>query len=432
MMKNKKPAIRFKGFSEEWEDKNYSETFINIPNNTLSRAELNYNYGLAKNVHYGDVLIKYKELLDVQKEEIPYITNDSFAIKLSALKLQNGDVIIADAAEDETVGKCTEVVNIGEETVFSGLHTIPVRPSLSFASGYLGYFMNSPAYHTQLLRLMQGTKVLSISKTAIQNTSILFPNDKTEQTQIGNFFKNLDSLITLHQRKYEKLGILKKAMLEKMFPKNGKDFPEIRFKGFEGAWEEMKLGEVTSYTKGFAFKSEHFTTNGKRIIRVSDLGVDDIRNDSEKIFISDENINGLEKYKILKDEIIITTVGSKPELIESAVGRGILVRESEVGYLNQNSLKITNSNFANNGFIYGLLNSKDYGNHILQIQRGNANQSNITVSDLFEFKIKIPTVSEQEKIGNYFKNLDNLLTLHQGELGKLKNLKKAMLEKMFV
>ena len=157
-----------------------------------------------------------------------------------------------------------------------------------------------------------------------------------------------------------------------------------------------------------------------------------IRNDSEKIFISDENINGLEKYKIHKNEIIITTVGSKPELIESAVGRGILVRESEVGYLNQNSLKITNSNFVNNGFVYGLLNSKDYGNHILQIQRGNANQSNITVSDLFEFKIKIPTLSEQEKIGNYFISLDNLLTLHQGELGKLKNIKKAMLEKMFV
>lgn len=211
------PEIRFKGFSGDWETKKYNETFINISNNTLSRAALNYNSGLAKNIHYGDVLIKFGELLDVKKSVIPYISDSILVNKLSASKLQNGDVIIADAAEDETVGKCTEIVNVGKETVLSGLHTIPIRPKLFFAFGYLGYFMNSNSYHTQLLKLMQGTKVLSISKSAIQHTFILFPSDIAEQEKIGNYFKNLDNLITLHQEELGKLKNLKKAMLEKMF-----------------------------------------------------------------------------------------------------------------------------------------------------------------------------------------------------------------------
>jgi type I restriction enzyme S subunit len=162
---------------------------------------LNYNSGLAKNVHYGDVLIKFGELLDVEKDEVPYITDDTLSNKFKSSKLQNGDVIIADAAEDETVGKCTELVNVGEEIVISGLHTIPCRPTLSFASGYLGYFMNSPAYHNQLLRLMQGTKVSSISKSALQNTVIFYPFDILEQKKISELFQQLNSLITLHQRK---------------------------------------------------------------------------------------------------------------------------------------------------------------------------------------------------------------------------------------
>ena len=133
------------------------------------------------------------------------------------MRLQNGDVIIADAAEDETVGKCTELINSGEEIVISGLHTIPVRPTLLFASKYLGYFMNSPVFHNQLLRLMQGTKVSSISKSAIKDISIFFPSEKKEQNKIGAYFQNLDNLISLHQKELEKLKNIKKACLEKMF-----------------------------------------------------------------------------------------------------------------------------------------------------------------------------------------------------------------------
>lgn len=211
------PEIRFKGFSGEWEEKPFGDCFVNVPNNTLSRANLNYKTGLAKNIHYGDVLIKLGEILDASNEILPFITNDDVANKLKHATLRDGDVIIADAAEDSTVGKCTELFNINEQLVLSGLHTIAVRPTLPFASKYLGYYLNSSSYHDQLLSLMQGTKVLSISKTAIQNTNVAFPKSSEEQAAIGNYFQKLDMLINQHQQQITKLNNIKQACLSKMF-----------------------------------------------------------------------------------------------------------------------------------------------------------------------------------------------------------------------
>lgn len=211
------PEIRFKGFSGEWEEMPFGACFVNVSNNTLSRADLNYEDGMAKNIHYGDILIKFGEVLDATNELLPFITNNDVANKLKHAALRDGDIIIADAAEDSMVGKCTELFNIGEQLVLSGLHTIAVRPTFTFASKYLGYYLNSSSYHDQLLSLMQGTKVLSISKTAIQNTNIVFPKSAEEQVEIGNYFHKLDSLINQHQQQITKLNNIKQACLSKMF-----------------------------------------------------------------------------------------------------------------------------------------------------------------------------------------------------------------------
>jgi type I restriction enzyme S subunit len=211
------PEIRFKGFTGKWERKKYCKTFTILANNTLSREKLNYDTGIARNVHYGDVLIKFGELLDVEKCMVPYITDDNFVKKNAGAQLQKGDIIIADTAEDETVGKCSELINTNDEIVLSGLHTIPIRPLQAFASGYLGYYMNAPAYHDQLIRLMQGTKVSSISKAALTETLILFPVDRDEQDKIAQYFQHLDSLISLQRQELDKLKNIKKACLEKMF-----------------------------------------------------------------------------------------------------------------------------------------------------------------------------------------------------------------------
>ena len=211
------PEIRFKGFTDAWEQRKLGEVLIGLQNNTLSRAELTSEQGVALNVHYGDVLIKFGEYLDVKKEALPMVMDSSIVAKYKASFLQNGDIIVADTAEDETVGKCSEIAGLTNETAISGLHTIPYRPQFRFASGFLGYYMNSNSYHHQLLPLMQGIKVTSISKSAMQNTSICYPKTEDEQAEISGFFRNLDHLIALHQRKLEKLKNLKKACLEKMF-----------------------------------------------------------------------------------------------------------------------------------------------------------------------------------------------------------------------
>ena len=213
----KVPEIRFSGFTDDWEQRKLKDILVNLQNNTLSRADLLNEAGVAKNVHYGDVLIKFGEVLDVSKEKLPMISDESVLSKYKSSFLQNGDVIVADTAEDSTVGKCSEIDGLLDEVVLSGLHTIPYRPIEKFASGYLGYYLNSSVYHNQLIPLMQGIKVTSISKSAMQDTDIVYPKSVEEQGKIGDYFRSLDRLITLYQRELEKLKNIKKTLLEKMF-----------------------------------------------------------------------------------------------------------------------------------------------------------------------------------------------------------------------
>ena len=211
------PEIRFAGFTDAWEQRKFEKSFSLLQNNTLSRADLSESSGIAADIHYGDVLIKFGEYLDMAQETFPWIKSLTDADKFKTSFLQDGDVVFADTAEDETAGKCCEIRNCGTMVIVSGLHTIPCRPESKFAPGYLGYYLNSMAFHKQLVPLMQGTKVVSISKAALKSTVIQYPSDDKEQQKIGQFFKYLDRLITLHQRKLEKLKKIKQSCLEKMF-----------------------------------------------------------------------------------------------------------------------------------------------------------------------------------------------------------------------
>ena len=210
----KVPEKRFPGFTDDWEQRKFDEVFdCTVPNNTLSRAELSYDEGTVLNVHYGDVLIKYGSVLDVQKDDIPRIPHRCREDFNGAL-LQDGDVIIADTAEDETTGKACEIGNLQGSAIVSGLHTMVCRPRNRMALGYLGYYLNSNAYHHQLLPLMQGIKVLSLSRSNIQKTSVSYPIAVKEQQLIAYYFSQLDDLITLHQHKLEEMKKQKKALMQ--------------------------------------------------------------------------------------------------------------------------------------------------------------------------------------------------------------------------
>ena len=193
------PEIRFAGFTDPWEQRKLGDCFDFLQNNTLSRADLNLESGSARNIHYGDILIKFGDCLGLGSDKLPFVDDESILSKYVNSTLRVGDVIFADTAEDESAGKCVELVKLPNEPVISGLHTIPARPKFPFGSGYLGHYLNAPAYHDQLLPLLQGIKVVSISKTALQDTQICFPT-ALEQSAIGASLNALDSLITLHQR----------------------------------------------------------------------------------------------------------------------------------------------------------------------------------------------------------------------------------------
>ena len=210
------PEIRFAGFTDPWEQRKFGDCFEFLKSNTLSRAGLNGENGTARNVHYGDILIKFGDCLDGERSDLPFITDDTVLPKFAGSILREGDVIFADTAEDEAAGKCAELRKLPKEPTISGLHTIPARPRFFFGTGYLGHYLNSDAYHRQLLPLMQGIKVISVSKAALQDTQVRFPG-LSEQAAIGAALSEIDNLITLHQRKLELLQNIKKSLLDKMF-----------------------------------------------------------------------------------------------------------------------------------------------------------------------------------------------------------------------
>lgn len=211
------PQIRFKGFDGEWEEKMFTEVFDIYSNYAFSRSQLNDTNGKIKNIHYGDILIKYGSILNVRREDIPFLSPDINVQTTTQNFVKDGDIIIADAAEDSAVGKCVEIINSEKFSILSGLHTIPCRPKIQFANGFLGHYMNASAYHSTLFQIMQGTKVSSISKKAISKTKLHYTPNVSEQTRIASLFTALDKQISCQEQKIEKLKAVKKTLLKKMF-----------------------------------------------------------------------------------------------------------------------------------------------------------------------------------------------------------------------
>ena len=421
-----KPIIRFKGYEDDWEQRKLGEVLVSLQNNTLSRADLSSEQGIAKNVHYGDILVKFGEVIDVKTESLPMIVDESIVSKYKASFLQNGDVILADTAEDKTVGKCAEIAGLGDEIVISGLHTIPYRPLQKFASGYLGYYMNSSSFHNQLLPLMQGIKVTSISKTALKDTDVLYPRSATEQAAIGKYFRSLDHLITLHQRKCKQTKILKKYMLQKMFPQNGEKVPEIRFAGFTDDWEQRKLGELGSLKNGMNFSKEAMGVGfpfvnlqnifGNNVIDINNLGLA-IASESQ-----------LKDYNLLEGDVLFVRSSVKLEGVgEAALVPINLKNTTYSGFI----IRFRDEYGLDNNFKRFIFDTYSIRSQIMSQATNSANK-NISQSVLENLELKFPCKNEQVKIGKFFSNLDDLITLHQRKCDELQKIKKFMLQNMFV
>lgn len=401
------PRRRFKEFAndEGWEECKFDEIFTTLQNNSLSRAELNSEQGSAMNIHYGDILIKFGECLDVSKEKIPFIIDDNCLIKYKASFLVNGDVIIADAAEDETVGKCSEIVGLTTEVVISGLHTIPCRPIKVFAKGYLGYYMNSNSYHNQLIPLIQGTKVSSISKTALKDTVLLYPKSTEEQALISESFTKLNNIITLNEYKLKKLKALKKAYLTQMFPSAGERKPKLRFAGFNDEWKQYKIKDICGISTG--------KSNTQ----------DKVAEGMYPFYVRSPIIERSNKF--LFDEEAVLTVGD-------GVGTGKVYHYVNGKYdLHQRVYRM----FGFNNGILGKYFYHYFSNHFndrVMSMTAKTSVDSVRLEMISEMNIVAPSINEQKKIANFLDELNNLIALHQHKLEKLQNLKKAYLNEMFV
>ena len=413
-MSKNKPEIRFNGFEDSWEFLKFIDVFNFLQNNSLSRAELDNENGNIMNVHYGDILVKYGEILETRKDEFTYLLDDALEKKHHTSLLKNGDIIIADAAEDDTVGKCSEIVGITDEKILAGLHTIPCRPVIDFSKMYLGYYMNSKAYHNQLLPLIQGTKVSSISKSAIQNTSVSYPKLEKEQEKIGCYFHYLSNLITLHQQEYDKLVNNKKAMLEKMFPKEGCDVPEIRFKGFDKSWELRELGDVfKEYSeKNHAELPPLTIVQGGGTVR---------RDESDRNLMYDKN--NLSNYKMVNKGDFIVHLRSFEGGLEIATNTGIISPAYHTFYGENTDSRFYYSYFRSQKFI-----NIDLKPHVYGIRDGRS----IDMEGMKTIKIPYTSFEEQKAIGDFIDLINECILLQKQELEKLKNIKAALLEKMFV
>lgn len=203
---------RLPGFNEKWKVEKFSEIFDFLSTNTLSRDNLFEGVGAIQNIHYGDILTKFDEVIDLDCVCLPSIKES--AIPNNCATVKSGDIIIADTAEDLTAGKAVEVQNIGDRVIYSGLHTMLCRPKEQlFSDGWLGFYINSEAYHKQLIPYIAGVKVMAISKSNIVKTYIAIPS-KAEQAAIVEILSTADHEIDLLQKSIEAEKQKKKSLMQ--------------------------------------------------------------------------------------------------------------------------------------------------------------------------------------------------------------------------
>ena len=389
--KSKIPAIRFAGFTDAWEQRKVGD-FVDI---TTGKLDANAMKEDGKYDFYTSGIQKYK--IDIFAFEGPAITIAGNGATVGYMHLVDGKF------------------NAYQRTyVITGFQAD--RQFLFFEIGN-----KLPKKISQEARTGNIPYIVMDMLTELQ---ILIPK-KSEQEKIGQYVQHLDNLITLHQRKYDKLVNVKKAMLEKMFPKDGADVPEIRFKGFTEAWEQRKLGEVLKTRRGLTYRPSDVCQNGIRVLRSSNINSDSFVISEDDVFVNREAIN-IEFAK--ENDILITAANGSSKL----VGKHAIIRNIQENSAVHGGFMLLGTS-KEPYFINASMGTLWYRKFIdLFVAGGNGAIGNLNKTDLDNQEISIPSKEEQKIIGLYFRRIDNLITLHQRKLEKLKNLKKACLEKMFV
>lgn len=410
MSKQMVPEVRYDGFEDEWKESELNDVVSRITRRNESLTSRNpltisAQEGLISQLKYYDWQVASKNL-----ENYYLLYNGDFAYNKS---YSNG----------YPVGAVKRLENYGKG-VLSTLYIV-FRPE-EIGSNFLKHYYESTYWYKSIYEIAdEGARnhgLLNVKPVEFFNTKIKYPIDKKEQAKIGKQFEQIEKIIIDKMKNLEKLINFKQAMLQKMVPKEGKKEPEVRFEGFSGEWESYELKDVSDLKHGYSFKSSSYKKNGKYpIITIKNVtgGRSVSTNNADYIDILPDNIN--EHQKLKKGDILISLTGN--------VGKASIVNANN-NLLNQRVglLDITRGDAE---FMYQIVSGENFEKVMIKSGQGAA-QLNISKSDVEEYAVLLPSMAEQSAIGNFFKELDNKIELEQQNLEKMKQFKKAMLQKMFV
>ena len=411
------PKLRFNGFENPWRNILFNEIFDYLRNNTFSRDCLNYQNGSFKNIHYGDILTKFGANVNVCQTNVPFInTNISFKVDKQKL-LQDGDIVFADTAEDEAVGRCIEISGAEKTKTVSGLHTIPVRPKIVFAPYFLGYDLNSKGFHNRLKPLMQGIKVMSLNRTALEKIKVEYPEEIKEQRMISLFFCNIDQEINTKITEIESLRQVKTAAMISMFPQKGEDAPRVRFKGFDEPWKTIKARKL--------FKT--FNERNRPEMPVLSAFQDNrgmaVREDSG--YNISHDIRNEATYKhVLPGQFVMHLRSFQGGFAHSSVEGITSPAYTVFGFIDEDS---------NYDYFWKLIfMSKAFIKRLETTTYGIRDGRSISFDEFLNLSFLVPSKAEQQKITEFFQNLDRQIKCQSQILERLKRVKAACLDQMFV
>ena len=397
MKDTRKPRIRFKEFNDSWEQRKLTD-FVDF------YAGLTYAPSDVQEI--GTLVLRSS---NVSNGEI--VDADNVYVCPEVVNVENvqvGDIIVVVRNGSRSlIGKHAQIKRFMPNTVIGAFMT-GIR---SECPEFTNALLNTPHFDEEI-SLNMGATINQITGYMFSKMEFHIPN-LDEQNKIGDFFENLDNLITLHQRECEKLLCFKKSMLEKMFPKNGEKYPEIRFSGFTDSWEQRKLGDIAKFINGRAYAQNELLPSGKyKVLRVGNFYTND------SWYYSDLELD--DKYYANDGDLLYTW---------SATFGPHIWRGDRVIY-HYHIWKIDLTDELEKHFAVQLLEQDK--NDIISGHNGST-MAHITKEGMEQKKVVIPkNIGEQRQLGLFFDNLDNLITLHQREVEKLVKLKKSMLEKMFI
>lgn len=405
-----KPKIRFKGYEEDWEQRKLGDV-----------TELKS----ASRVHKGewtDSGVPFFRSSDVMAaingttNEKAYISEELYE-KLSNAsgKLEEGDVLVTGGG---SVGNPYIVPN-NEPLYTKDADLLWIKNQGRFYPYFLYEYFFSPTFRIYLSSISHVGTIAHYTITQLSETPISLP-DIEEQIKVGEYFESLDRLITLHQRKCEETKKLKKYMLQKMFPQNGKRVPEIRFAGFTDDWEQRKLPEFVTFFNGLTYTPDDVEETGTLVLRSSNVKNGEIV-DADNVYVNDKVVTS---ENVQEGDIIVVVRNGSRALIGKHAQIKAPMPNTVIGAF-MSGIRSEHSSFVN-----ALLDTSAFENEIAKNMGATINQ--ITGYMFSKMEFMIPSGEEQQKIGEYFQSFDDLITLHQRKYEELQKIKKFMLQNMFI